>query len=294
VFVPDDSSKITQFRLPKIVVFFVALFSLSFMASLVWVIRDYYAAKGQLPTLVMLQKKNEEQKKQLTYLSTRVHQISQKMDDLKNFDQKLRIMANLEEGEAEAHFVGVGGSEPALEQSDPSEAQPLGAVVRSMHRSLDTLYEEIALEKNVKVELYQFLEKQKNILASTPSIWPTKGWLSSRFGYRISPFTDEREFHKGIDISTRLNTPVIAPADGIVTRVGRNGGFGRMVIIEHGYGLVTKYAHLEKIMVKKGQTVKRGDKIGLVGNTGRSTGPHLHYEVHLNNVAVNPLRYISG
>ena len=203
-------------------------------------------------------------------------------------------MANVDEGETQGQFIGVGGSDPGPKLSDESVAENLKELVLVMHQSLDELNEEIVVEKNVKIELYQFLENQKNLLASTPSIWPTKGWLSSRFGYRISPFTGGREFHKGIDISTRLNTPVTAPSDGIVVRVGRNGGFGKMITIQHGYGLVTKYAHLEKILVKKGQTVKRGDKIGLAGNTGRSTGPHLHYEVHLNGVPVNPVRYVSG
>jgi murein DD-endopeptidase MepM/ murein hydrolase activator NlpD len=151
---------------------------------------------------------------------------------------------------------------------------------------------EIALGEEDKKELHKFLESQKILLASTPSIWPTKGWMSSRFGYRTSPFTGQKEFHKGIDISTRMNAPVIAPANGIVSHVGWNHGYGRVLTIEHGYGVKTKYAHLQKILVKKGKHVKRGETVALVGSTGRSTGPHLHYEVHLNRVAVNPLRYI--
>jgi murein DD-endopeptidase MepM/ murein hydrolase activator NlpD len=100
--------------------------------------------------------------------------------------------------------------------------------------------------------------------------------------------------HKGLDISTRLNTLIVAPADGIIIKTGWNGSFGKMISIRHGNGYITKYAHLNKILVKKGQAVKRGDKLGLVGQTGRSTGPHLHYEVHLKGVPVNPLRYIVG
>lgn len=280
--------------MPKPFFVFLVLFFLSFLASLFWIIRDYHAVKVQLPELAMLESKNEGQKKQLRYLRERISQISQKMDELKNFDNMLKVMTNLEEGAPNGNLIGVGGSEPGSTNPDLSDTRNLKDMVRVMHRSLDQLNEEITVEKNVKVELYEFLENQKTILASTPSIWPTKGWVSSRFGYRISPFTDEREFHKGLDISARMNTPVVAPADGIVVSVGRNGGFGKMVAIKHGYGLITKYAHLEKTLVKKGQPVRRGDKIGLVGNTGRSTGPHLHYEVHVNHVPVNPLRYISG
>ena len=161
-----------------------------------------------------------------------------------------------------------------------------------MHGSLDDLDNEITIDEQNKAELYKFFENQKMLLASTPSIWPAKGWLSSRFGYRISPFTGKKEFHKGLDIATRSGNPVIAPADGVVSRIGCDHGYGNLLSLKHGYGLMTRYAHLQKILVKKGQYVKRGETIALVGNSGRSTGPHLHYEVHLNKVAVNPLRYI--
>ena len=130
------------------------------------------------------------------------------------------------------------------------------------------------------------------MLAHTPSLWPTKGWVSSRFGQRVSPFTNEREFHKGLDISTSKLSPIIAPADGVVSSVRWDHGYGKILTINHDYGLKTKYAHLEDSLVKKGQYVKRGQKIALVGATGRTTGPHLHYEVHLNGAPVNPLRYI--
>ena len=106
------------------------------------------------------------------------------------------------------------------------------------------------------------------------------------------PFTGRKEFHKGIDISTRIKSPIYAPADGIVSFMGRDRGYGKMVWLRHGNGILTKYGHLNTALVKKGQHVKRGETIALVGNTGRSTGPHLHYEVHLNGVAVNPIRYI--
>jgi murein DD-endopeptidase MepM/ murein hydrolase activator NlpD len=166
--------------------------------------------------------------------------------------------------------------------------------VRSMHSAIDTVDREIALCEKDKTELHKFLENQKVLLASTPSIWPTKGWLSSRFGYRMSPFTGKKEFHRGIDIATRMGAPIVAPADGIVSKIYSDRGYGKVVSISHGYGVITRYAHLSKTLVKKGQYVKRGETIALVGNSGRSTGTHLHYEVHLNRVAVDPLRYIPN
>jgi len=126
----------------------------------------------------------------------------------------------------------------------------------------------------------------------TPSIWPARGWVSSGFGYRLSPFTKEKELHRGLDICSRKGSPILAPADGVVTAIEYDPGYGKTVTINHGYGLNTLYAHLEKVLVKKGQVVRRHQEIAQVGDSGRTTGAHLHYEVHLNGVPVNPVRYI--
>jgi len=291
---PNDSTNVKQFRIPRFFLYIFSLFIPVLAAYTFWVVGDYREMKAKVPEIVSLQKKNEQQKIQLTYLGQRIERINKKMKELNEFDRKLRIMTSLEESTDQGPFLGVGGSEPIKFASNVHTDDPVKDMVRSMHRSLDVLDEEIVTGNQVKNKLFQYLEDQKVLLASTPSIWPTKGWLSSRFGYRISPFTQRKEMHKGIDISTRLNTPVVAPADGVVIKTGWNGSFGKMISIRHGNGYVTKYAHLNKILVKKGQAVKRGDKIGLVGKTGRSTGPHLHYEVHLKGVPLNPLRYIVG
>jgi murein DD-endopeptidase MepM/ murein hydrolase activator NlpD len=291
---PNDSTTVKQFRIPRFFLYIFLLFLPFFSAYIFWVIRDYRAVKAKIPEIALLQKENEQQKIQLTYLGQRIDLINHKMGELNEFDRKLKVMTNLEESEDQGPFIGVGGSEPTSLAYNSNMDEPVKDMVRSMHQSLDLLNEEIITGSQVKHKLFQYLEDQKVLLASTPSIWPTKGWLSSRFGYRISPFTQRKEMHKGIDISTRLKTPIVAPADGIVIKTGWNGSFGRMIAIRHGNGFITKYAHLNKILVKKGQTVKRGDEIGLVGKTGRSTGPHLHYEIHLKGVPVNPLRYIVG
>ena len=214
------------------------------------------------------------------------------MLESKKFDDKLRVMANLEPNGKNSPFLGVGGSDPQL--LNPKNMLETGhrKLVRKMHESLDHLDTEISIQNTSKAELCTLLENQKKMLACTPSIWPTRGWVSSRFGYRISPFTNKREFHKGLDICAKMGAPIVAPADGVVSYVGKNYGYGNVVVLNHNNGLKTKYAHLEKSLVKKGQSVKRGEQIAQVGKTGRSTGPHLHYEVHLNGVAVDPLRYI--
>jgi murein DD-endopeptidase MepM/ murein hydrolase activator NlpD len=130
-------------------------------------------------------------------------------------------------------------------------------------------------------------------LSATPSILPTEGRITSRFGYRKSPFSGRSELHKGLDIANRKGTHIMATANGVVIFAGVRGLFGRIVTIDHGHGIITHYAHLNKILKKEGDHVKRGEIIATMGNSGRSTGPHVHYEVRLNGIPVNPVKYIS-
>jgi murein DD-endopeptidase MepM/ murein hydrolase activator NlpD len=141
-------------------------------------------------------------------------------------------------------------------------------------------------------QLDEFFKNQKSLLSSTPSIWPTRGWVTSGFGMRKSPFTGLNETHKGWDIGARMGSQIRTTADGVVVVAGRKSGYGKMVEIDHGYGISTRYGHNSKNLVEVGDRVKRGALIGMVGSTGRSTGPHLHYEVLLNGVPVNPKNYI--
>ena len=217
VFLPEGSNKVRQFKIPKSI---FLLFFLSIIASallLTWMIRDYRGIKTEIPRLAQLKKENKHQRGQLVALSQKIDQISRKMIELKEFDHKLKVMVNLETGEDSPHFLGIGGSDPTVLNPDYSVEKAHRKLVRLMHKSVDNLDSEISIQINEKAELYRFLESQKSMLACTPSIWPTKGWVSSRFGYRISPFTNKKEFHKGLDISARMETPIIAPADGIVT-----------------------------------------------------------------------------
>jgi len=287
---PDGENNVKQFRLPIPSSTLLSLFLISFLALSFWFIYDYYSMKSQMPRLAQLEKETEQKKQQIIHMAQRVDEITHEMRALKDFDRKLKVMVNLETSDEEVH--GLGGPAPIFSDRQNAEAKDEKELARLIHRSLDNLENEMAIGEQDKADLYEFFENQKMLLASTPSIWPTKGWMSSRFGYRISPFTGKKEFHKGVDVATRMSAPIVAPADGIVSFTGRDGGYGRVVTIRHGYGLMTKYAHLKKALVKKGQRVKRGETIALVGNSGRSTGPHLHYEVHLNNMAVDPLRYI--
>ncbi len=164
--------------------------------------------------------------------------------------------------------------------------------VMIMRRDLDQMANDAETERSIQKELAKFLQERRSVLASTPSVWPVHGWVTSGYGYRISPFTGKRQFHAGLDISTRTGSPIVSPAAGVVTFAGREGGYGNMLVINHGHGLVTRYGHLSSFAVKLGQKIARGQKVGAVGSTGRSSGPHLHYEVLMSGVPTNPRYYI--
>ena len=136
-------------------------------------------------------------------------------------------------------------------------------------------------------------QTRMRLLASTPNQMPVHGWFSHGFGWRKDPWNGNRQFHRGIDIVADAGTPVLAAADGVISRAQRNGDYGKMIDVSHGYGYVTRYAHLGELLMRTGQSVKRGDLIGRVGSTGRSTGAHLHYEVVRDGRRVNPWKYLG-
>ena len=137
------------------------------------------------------------------------------------------------------------------------------------------------------------VERREALAASTPSIWPAHGWLTGTFGGRSDPFTGEPGFHQGLDISTEKGQPVYATADGVVETASYTGDYGNLIVIKHGFGLATRYGHLSVFKVRNGASVKRGDVIGYVGSTGRSTGSHLHYEILANGTLINPLKLLT-
>lgn len=157
----------------------------------------------------------------------------------------------------------------------------------------DTNEKAIQQEASFK-EISAFLDRQRSILAATPSIWPVKGWITSGFGKRASPLSGEPGYHYGVDIANEVGSPIRVTADGIVTYAGWESGYGRVVVVEHGYGYSTRYGHNSRIEVKVGQAVKRGDVVGYMGSTGRSTGSHCHYEVRIHGVPVDPEKYLPN
>jgi murein DD-endopeptidase MepM/ murein hydrolase activator NlpD len=201
---------------------------------------------------------------------------------LQNMVTKLGLMAGVEESLPEARLGGVGGLS-SYETTAPS--LDIAGSLQDMDQTVSALTEKSS-------RLQAFFEDQQVLLAATPSIWPVRGYLSASFGNRKDPFTGMPDFHPGIDISTPRGTKIVAPADGVVTFEGRRGGYGNAIVLDHGFGIVTRFAHLDRFEARPGQRVRRGDVIGYVGNTGRSTAPHLHYEVWVDDQLQNPITFI--
>ena len=251
------------------------------------------------PHSLSLEHQLEESQKTIQEQNTHIVSIAGKLRDLESdlrriqqFDAKLRVMMNVDIGAGESASSSDEKSDMALQAPGflPMHRQDL--LARQMHSLADQLTEDVGLEEVQQQELMHNLRENREFLSMTPSIWPAEGFLSSPFGLRASPFTNQPRMHTGIDISNRPGTPVIAPGKGTVTFTGWDGAYGNSIQISHGNNISTRYAHLQKAVVKEGQVVSRGDLIGHLGNSGRSTGPHLHYEVRIGGVAVNPMRYI--
>ncbi|WBF66483.1 M23 family metallopeptidase [Desulfovibrio subterraneus] len=233
----------------------------------------------------------EEQNNQILSMANKLKSVQNDLQRIQQFDSKLRVMINLDKDQGDtAAAMGGSRSKDFSESYLPIHRQEL--LARKMHSFLNQLNTEVRLEEVQQQELMQRFRENRELLASTPSIWPTEGWVSSPFGMRRSPFTGRREFHKGIDITNRKGTPIYSSAKGVVSFAGVDGGYGNVVVVSHGDGIDTRFAHMQRFVVKAGQSVTRGELIGYMGNTGRSTGPHLHYEVRVSGVCVNPMRYI--
>jgi len=187
-----------------------------------------------------------------------------------------------------AGALGVGGGAP-----NESARSVVSATLSSPENTFGMLRDLLGiLETRLQTVRYG-VERRQALANATPSIWPVAGWLSSTFGARPDPFDGDQNFHPGIDISADRGTPVYATADGAVESASYSGNYGNLIVVGHGFGIATRYGHLSRYAVRSGQIVKRGDLIGYVGSTGRSTSSHLHYEVTLNGRLINPLRLLT-
>jgi murein DD-endopeptidase MepM/ murein hydrolase activator NlpD len=223
----------------------------------------------------------------------RVEGLARQVQHNFDFQKKARVIANLDDINDDIAQVGVGGPEYG-------HSVPLSILDDGIRRDLSRLAEDIdklsrqaRLQRESYEEIIDKLIADRERLDATPSIRPVAaGYVSSRFGRRVDPFTGRTSWHYGVDYSARLGTPIFATADGIVTFCSKWYEFGWTVEVSHGHGIVTRYAHCAKLLVRKGERVKRGDIIARVGSSGRSTATHLHYEVIVDGVKKNPLNYV--
>ncbi len=282
---------------------------------------DYWRLRADNVELAGLRVQAMQQREQIALFEHRLEQVDTQLARVTDLERKVRIIANL------PGAAGVGGEaliepapagddavgppvgvpiDPEALETGPHDGQGggeplpgLGSAAEGPSSVLEHL-DERALDLTGGVGrraeslegLLGQLEDKREKLVSMPSIWPSRGWLTSRFGPRVSPFTGRRQQHNGIDIAAASGTPIVAPARGRVSFVGRKGPLGKALVLDHGFGVKTVYGHTREIHVRSGETVERGQRIAAIGTSGRSTGPHLHYVVEVNGKARDPLDYI--
>ncbi|MEZ4330250.1 MAG: M23 family metallopeptidase [Myxococcota bacterium] len=320
IWLKDAHARPVQISIPKARVRGVVI-AIALVALVVGVMGwDWIRLRGETAELASLREETGQQRDQIEAFRARIHQVDTQLSKVADLERKVRIIANL------PGAVGVGGEQPIEEAIDGAmEAEPVGGALdealptgapytgqggdeedfssgvplatgEGWLTGLDARAIDLDAGAQARIDslqrLLSQLEDKQEKLASSPSIWPSKGWLTSRFGPRVSPFTGRRQMHAGLDISAAVGTPIVAPARGRATFVGNKGPLGQALVIDHGHGVKTIYGHTSKIFVKAGETVARGQKVAAIGNTGRSTGPHLHYVVEVNGRARNPLDYI--
>lgn len=264
-------------------------------------------------------------RQQTAAFSSAVDDLKKRLVSMKEVNQRLRVMLGIEVPKPGDMVNGRGGEDvPLPEASEMSGRSPNKTAdtesgnavqglegnqehsslaghdssrnelqeVASIKEGLEWLSKEATVQERILNDLAQAAEHRSTRWAATPSIWPVKGWVTSGFGPRVSPFTEKPAWHDGLDIGAAPNSPIQAPAQGRVTATGFDPKLGNIVRLDHGFGIETLYGHLAKSLVKEGQRVNRGDVIALVGSSGLSTGPHLHYMVKVNGQALDPTKYI--
>jgi murein DD-endopeptidase MepM/ murein hydrolase activator NlpD len=288
----QKTSKTRHLRIHK-KTFKIGLYLLTFgLLCTIFFLCDYIQVRKKTFELNQLRQQTQEQKSKIHFFASKIEDLEKQLSKLKDFDKRIRIIANLEKGQETTPFMGMGGpSASDIREKLRAEKNEMG-LAQQMRTDIERLELEATSQEESLSELEKLLQSKKDMLAHTPSVWPAHGWVTSGFGFRTNPFTALTQMHEGLDIANRIGTPVIAPADGIVSDTGKDSAYGNFIVISHGFGINSRFLHLSKILVRPGQRVKRGDKIAEVGTTGKSTGPHLHYEVRVNGIPVNPLRYI--
>jgi len=280
-----------KFSWSKFFLKIIPLITSSLILAAIFIIGFYYFYDS--PEEIILKRENRLYKEQLTIFSKKLDLLQKTLKDLEYRDNNIyRTIFEAEPIPYAYRVSGTGGSN----RYEHLEGYKYSDLVIDIAKKLDRIEKEIYVQSKSYDQIVNLAKRKEDILRHIPAIQPILNKqlrrISSYFGYRIDPVYKVRKHHDGIDFTAPIGTPVHATGDGIVTLVKHgNRGYGNQIEISHGYSYKTKYAHLSKILVKEGEHVKRGQVIGLVGNTGKSVGPHLHYEVRKNNVPINPINF---
>ena len=285
LFIPTGDGRTREFSIPRwsILVASGSVLILLMIAGLYAM--DWSVGAAWRPGGSPLDRENQALKGDINRFETRVASMQQDLDAVFEYQQLVAAVVDVEPLDAQTRQGGIGGREPL---------NPGGEFTTLNNPpDLDSLLRQARIQRKGMAAILDTLAARQTIRDGMPSIRPCDiGWLSSRFGMRKDPFTGKQTYHRGIDFSLPQGTPVRVTADGVVVTVEKQRGLGRLVKVDHGGGVMTVYAHLQEALVKKGQQVSRGEFIARSGNTGRSTAPHLHYEVRVGGRTVNPLTYI--
>jgi murein DD-endopeptidase MepM/ murein hydrolase activator NlpD len=292
IVVSDHSQAVRKFRLARRWLRDGAIAAGALVLLGLVVLIHYLSLVGQSSENKVLKEENAQLRSQILLVQEKVAHISATLDRVERFDAKLRTaVTQLADPERNLAIgpVGTPDGDPAQAPRPAPAAQENLSALPGRLSSLET---EAARQEASLRELQEYFDDQKSLLASTPSLWPTKGWVTSDWGLRLDPYSADRTMHRGLDIATQHGQAVYSPSDGTVVFNGTEGGYGKVLVIDHGYGVKTRYGHLSEIFVRLGDRVTRGQKVAAVGNTGRSTGPHLHYEVRVYGIPENPRKFI--
>ena len=292
ILIPQKTSKVVRFKVPRNVMIAITVGAALF--SLLGIVSIFRAAQLRVELASYNSLRNDYLRQQvaLRKVANQVDQFKDQIGRMRELDYKLRLITDLEVERPTPSQYGIGGGldvrGEALKDADLAKLD----VAALLDKDLVRLEKMAQYQEESFNNLKAFLADQKDLIERSPYRWPVRGFLSSTFGARVDPFTGQQRMHEAIDIVAPKGTPIKAPADGIGTFSGHDSTFGNMLVIDHGYGVITRYGHNDTVVVREGQRVKRGDTISTVGTSGRSTGPHLHYEIRINDVAINPLNMI--
>jgi murein DD-endopeptidase MepM/ murein hydrolase activator NlpD len=294
MFLPGPNERVRTLSISKSALKTALLSLFGIIILSLYLVYEYNDAKDKVWELQSVREELMQQKAQVQNFALNMLDYKRQMFLLRDLDTKLRRVVSLGPRDRAQQVLGIGGpDELGIQNLATMGEKKQEEALKEMHQELSQLKGAASRQETSMQMLIEYFEDKRSLYASTPSAWPVRGWITSPFGNRTSPFSGILKFHEGLDIAAQTGTPVMAPADGVVVKAGFSTGYGNMVEISHGYGIKTIFGHNSRLNVKAGQRVKRGDVISYVGDSGSSTGPHLHYEVRLNGLPVNPIKYMN-